>query len=139
MSTGLKASGEVVQHRSGGDPSTPIKLPGRTKYDSITLNRGVVADQSFSNWASQVWSYGSALGSEVSLANFRKDIYLDFLNEAGQLVVNYKISNGWVFERQILHNPQFLQHNLSLRPGLSLQEKLAAIFQESLERSSQRG
>ncbi len=139
MLTGLQASGEVVQHRSGGDPSTSHKSPGRNQYDAVTLNRGITTDQSFANWASSVWNYGSSLGSEVSLANFRKDLYLEFINEAGQAVVKHKISNGWVFEQQLLHNPQFLQHNLSQQPGLSFQEKLAAIFQDSLDRSNRSG
>ncbi len=137
--SGLNPTGEVVKHRSGGDPSTAIKSPGRNKFDSITLERGIINDQSFSSWASSVLSYGSSLGSEVSLANFRKDIYLEFMNEAGQPVVKHKISQGSVFEQQLLHNLQFIQHNLSQQPGLNLQEKLAAIFQESLERSSRGG
>jgi T4-like virus tail tube protein gp19 len=47
-------------------------------------------------------NYGSALGSEVSLANFRKDIYLEFYNEAGQLVIAYKIYRCWVSEYQAM-------------------------------------
>ena len=35
------------------------------------------------------------LGSEVALADFRKDIYLEFYNEAGQLVLAYKIYRCW--------------------------------------------
>ena len=42
------------------------------------------------------------LGSEVSLANFRKDIYLEFYNEAGQLVIAYKIYRCWVSEYQAM-------------------------------------
>ncbi len=137
--TGLRASGDVVQYRSGGDPSTSHKSPGRDKYGPITLNRGITNDQSFVNWASSVWNYGSSLGSEVSLANFRKDIYLEFINEAGQGVVKHKISHGWVFEHQLVHNPQFLQHNLSQQLGLSFHEKLASIFQDSLDRSRRSG
>ena len=39
MST-LKRTTEVVEHRSGGDPSTDHKSPGRNKYDAITMERG---------------------------------------------------------------------------------------------------
>ncbi|MGH9609149.1 MAG: phage tail protein, partial [Bryobacteraceae bacterium] len=42
------------------------------------------------------------LGSEVSLADFRKDVYLEFYNEAGQLVIAYKIYRCWVSEYQAL-------------------------------------
>ena len=45
--TGLKRTTEVVEHRSGGDPSTSHKSPGRTKYDAITLDRGLTQDMAF--------------------------------------------------------------------------------------------
>jgi phage tail-like protein len=100
--TGLKRTTEVVEHRSGGDPSTSHKSPGRTKYEAITLERGLTQDRAFHDWAGLVWNFGSALGSEVSLANFRKNIYLEFYNEAGQLVIAYKIYRCWVSEYQAM-------------------------------------
>lgn len=100
--TGLKRMTEVVEHRSGGDPSTSNKSPGRTKYEAITLERGLTQDRAFHDWAGLVWNFGSALGSEVSLANFRKDIYLEFYNEAGQLVMAYRIYRCWVSEYQAM-------------------------------------
>lgn len=100
--TGLKRTTEVVEHRNGGDPSTSHKSPGRTKYEAITLERGLTQDMEFHNWAGKVWSIGGALGAEVSLADFRKDIYLEFYNEAGQLVIAYKIYRCWVSEYQAL-------------------------------------
>jgi phage tail-like protein len=100
--TGLKRTTEVVEHRNGGDPSTSHKSPGRTKYEALTLERGLTQDMEFHNWAGKVWSIGGALGAEVSLADFRKDIYLEFYNEAGQLVIAYKIYRCWVSEYQAL-------------------------------------
>ncbi|MGA2636557.1 phage tail protein [Methylocella sp.] len=87
----LKRTTEVVEHRAGGDPSTSRKSPGRTQYELITLERGVSEDIEFEQWANKVWTLGAGLGSEVSLADFRKDIFLEFYNEAGQLVLSYKI------------------------------------------------
>jgi phage tail-like protein len=98
----LKRSIEVVEHRSGGDASTARKSPGRMKYDAITLERGLTQDSAFHDWAGLVWSYGAGLGSEVSLANFRKSLYLEFYNEAGQLVMAYKIYRCWVSEYQAM-------------------------------------
>ncbi len=98
----LKRTTEVVKHRFGGDPSTSHKSPAKTDYDAIMLEQGVTMDTSFNDWAALVWNYGAALGSEVSLANFRKDIYLEFLNEAGQLVIAYQIYRCWVSEYQAL-------------------------------------
>ena len=96
----LKRSTEVVEHREGGDPSTSRKSPGRTKYEAITLERGVTHDLEFEKWANKVWNYGTALGAEVSLKEFRKDIILEIYNEAGQLAISYKIFRSWVSEYQ---------------------------------------
>ena len=98
----LKRTTEVVEHRVGGDPSTSHKSPGRTKYEAITLERGVTHDVAFEQWANKVWNYGSGLGSEVSLKDFRKEIIIEVYNEAGQLAIAYKVYRCWVSEYQAL-------------------------------------
>lgn len=98
----LKRSTEVVEHREGGDPSTSRKSPGRTKYDAITLERGVTHDLEFEAWANKVWHVGTGLGAEVSLKDFRKDLIIEVYNETGQLALAYKIYRCWVSEYQAL-------------------------------------
>ena len=98
----LKRSTEPVEHREGGAPSTSRKSPGRTKYEAITLERGVTHDTEFEKWANKVWNFGSGLGAEVSLEDFRKDLVLELYNEAGQLVIAYKVFRAWVSEFQAL-------------------------------------
>ena len=98
----LKRSTEVVEHREGGDPSTSRKSPGRTKFEAVTLERGVTHDVEFERWANSVWNYGAGLGAEVSLQTFRKDIILELYNEAGQLALSYKLFRCWVSEFQAL-------------------------------------
>jgi phage tail-like protein len=93
---------EVVEHREGGDPSTSHKSPGLTRYEPITLERGVTHDTAFEDWANLVWKPGAGLGAEVALKEFRKDIILEFYNEAGQLVLAYKAYRCWVSEYQAL-------------------------------------
>ena len=100
--SGLKRSTEVVEHREGGDPSASRKSPGRNKYDAITLERGVTHDTAFEQWAGKVWQSGAALGAEVSLADFRKDVILELYNEAGQKVIAYIIHRCWVSEYQAM-------------------------------------
>ena len=53
-SSALKRTTEVVKHREGGDNSTDRKSPGRTKYEAITLERGVTHDPEFEKWANMV-------------------------------------------------------------------------------------
>jgi phage tail-like protein len=97
---GLKRTTEVVKHREGGDPSSSRKSPGRTEYEAITIERGVTHDVAFEQWANKVWNYGSGLGKEVSLADFRKDLVIEVYNEAGQAAVRYKVFRCWVSEFQ---------------------------------------
>jgi len=96
--SGLKRTTEVIEHREGGDPSTSRKSPGRTQFEAITLERGVTYDHEFEAWANKVWQFGAGLGAEVALADFRKDILLEFYNEAGQLALSYKIFRCWPSE-----------------------------------------
>jgi phage tail-like protein len=98
----LRRTTEVIEHREGGDPSTSRKSPGRTKYEAITLERGVTHDTDFEAWASKLWNFGSGAGAEVSLADFRKDVILDIFNEAGQKVLSYQLYRCWVSEFQAL-------------------------------------
>ncbi len=98
--SGLKRTTEVVKHREGGDPSSSRKSPGRTEYEAITIERGVTHDVDFEQWANKVWNYGSGLGKEVSLADFRKDLVIEVYNEAGQAAVRYKVYRCWVSEFQ---------------------------------------
>ena len=98
----LKRSTEMVEHREGGDPSTSRKSPGRTKFEAITLERGVTHDTEFEKWANKVWNFGTGLGAEVSLKDFRKDLIIEVYNEAGQLALAYKVFRCWVSEFQAL-------------------------------------
>jgi len=98
----LKRSTEMVEHREGGNPSTSNKSPGRTKYEAVTLERGVTHDTEFEKWANKVWNFGSGLGAETSLKDFRKNITIDVYNEAGQKVLAYNVFRCWVSEYQAL-------------------------------------
>jgi phage tail-like protein len=98
----LKRTTEVIESREGGDPSSSHRSPGRTKYEAITLERGVTHDLEFEAWAHKVWQRGAALGAEVSLKDFRKDIVIELYNEAGQLVIAYNVFRCWVSEYQAL-------------------------------------
>jgi phage tail-like protein len=98
----LKRTTEVVKHREGGDPSSSRKMPGRTEYEPISIERGVTHDLRFEEWVLKTWQFGAGLGAEVSLKDFRKDIILEVYNEAGQLTITYTIFRCWVSEYQAL-------------------------------------
>lgn len=97
---GLKRSTEPIEHREGGDPSTKRKSPGPSKYEAITLERGVTHDPEFENWANLVHNYKG--DASMSLNKFRKDITIELLNEQGTVVMAYKVYRCWVSEYQAL-------------------------------------
>jgi phage tail-like protein len=100
--TALKRTTKLIEHREGGDASTNRKSPGRTTYDAITLSRGVTHDLEFEKWANKVWTLNNNLGKEISLKDFRKEIIIEVLNEAGQIAIAYHVYRCWVSEYQAL-------------------------------------
>ena len=92
----LKRTTEVVSHREGGDISTPRLSPGASKFDPITLERGISFAPEFEAWANLV--YSTEGDGAVSLANFRKDILIEFLNLQGTVVRAYRVFRCWVSE-----------------------------------------
>jgi phage tail-like protein len=91
----LKRTTEVVSHREGGD-FTQRHSPGASKFDPITLERGITFDPEFERWANLV--YSTEGDGAVSLANFRKDIYIEMLNLQGTVVRAYRVFRCWVSE-----------------------------------------
>jgi phage tail-like protein len=97
---GLKRNTDVIEYKSGGD-AIIRKGPGRTKYEPITLERGVTFSTDFHDWANatQVLDKGAP---SSSLKNLRKDIRIELMNEAGQPVHRYLVYRCWVSEFQAL-------------------------------------
>ncbi|MDQ3770826.1 MAG: phage tail protein [Actinomycetota bacterium] len=102
--SGLRRTTDVVEQRDGSDPNHARLSPGVTRYEPLVLERGVTHDTEFEEWARKVLTVGAGLGGEVPLKDFRKDVIVELLNEAGQLVLAYKIYRCWVSEYQALSN-----------------------------------
>jgi phage tail-like protein len=94
--SGLRRTTQVVSYRDGLDLSRERKSPGRTTFDPIALERGVTHDHSFEAWANKVWTGQS--GIQTSLKDFRKDIRIELLNEAGQIVLAWMVYRCWPSE-----------------------------------------
>ena len=94
----LKRSTEVVSHREGADPSLQRRSPGQTAFEPIVISRGRTHDTEFEHWANKVWQLGAAPGGEVSLRDFRKDIIIEILNEAGQVALAFIVRRCWPAE-----------------------------------------
>ncbi|MBA4719429.1 MAG: phage tail protein [Nitrosopumilus sp.] len=94
--TALKRTTEALPHRSGGDNSTDGKSPGKTTYEGVTLEKGLIHSRKFEEWANKVHPYES-LG-EMDLAGYKKDLQLEVHNERGEAVFVYNLINCWVSE-----------------------------------------
>jgi phage tail-like protein len=92
----LKRTTEIVSHREGGDVSTPRHSPASSKFEAITLERGITFASEFETWANLV--YSTEGDGAVSLAGFRKDITIEMLNLQGTVVKRYNVFRCWVSE-----------------------------------------
>jgi phage tail-like protein len=92
---GLMRRTEVAAPRSGGDPSMPRRAPGLTSFEPLVLERPLTSDVDFERWANKVWNFGSGLGSEVSLRDFRKDIIIELFNDLDQKVMAFQVFRCW--------------------------------------------
>jgi len=70
-------------------------MPGITTYEPIVLERGRTHDTSFETWVNKVWNFGSGLGSEVSLGDYKKDLIIELYNEAGQMAMAWRVYRAW--------------------------------------------
>jgi phage tail-like protein len=78
---------DVIDYREGGDRSYVRKLPGLTKFGNVTLKRGVSTSLELFNWHLQV--------VRGQIANARRNVVIVVLDDAGQDVARFQISEAW--------------------------------------------
>ena len=83
--TGLSPEPGTPKKRSGK------KIPGLHKFGNITLKHGMLTDIKFLDWVTLVTGK-----SEAEAKNLRKNIILEYCNEAGEVIASYRLINGWV-------------------------------------------
>jgi len=92
----LTASTEALAWRCGGDSNSPRMLAGKTKYEPITLERGLSLDSDFEDWANLVNNFDTHLAETDN--DFRKDISIEIMDLDGRVVLKYNIYSCWVSE-----------------------------------------
>ena len=108
----LKRSSDAIDYMEGGN-GIILKGLGRTKYEPITMERGITFDTDFEAWANaaQVLTSGSP---STSLTGLRKEIRIVLLNEAAQPVHQYKVHRCWVSEFQALPDLDASQNGVAI-------------------------
>jgi phage tail-like protein len=110
--TGLKRTSDVIDYIEGGN-AVILKGLGRMKYEPVTLERGITFDTDFEDWAdaAQKLDKGSPA---TSLANLRKEVRIELLNEAAQPVHRYTVHRCWVSEFQALPDLDASQNGVAI-------------------------
>lgn len=72
-------------------------IPGQVSFEPIVVERGLIIDGDFATWANKVWDYAGSGGHgvELSLSDFRRDLQIELMNQAGQLRARYLVFNSW--------------------------------------------
>lgn len=94
----LTKTTEPIDWRQAGDNNTTRKLPGKTKYEPITLEAGITQDKEFEEWADMVNKYNA--DNLMSADDFRRQLKVEVYdmqtNSTGTPVLSYTIEEAWV-------------------------------------------
>ena len=93
--SGIGRSQDVIEHRAGDDPGAIVtKIPGLVKYSSITLEKGMSANQDFIKWCQD-------MVDTTAESLLKKDIQVDVLDKTGAISKTYSVKNAWPSSVQI--------------------------------------
>jgi phage tail-like protein len=98
--SGIKRSSDPIEYKEGGN-AIILKGLGRTKYEPITLERGVTHDSDFEDWANAAQKLDNGHPTQ-SLKDLRRTIHIVLLNEQGQPVHRWTVYRCWVSEFQAI-------------------------------------
>ncbi|GAA6179488.1 MULTISPECIES: phage tail protein [unclassified Shimia] len=99
----VKKTTEAIEWRAAGDAGIVRKMPGRTKFEPISLERGLTHDKQFLNWANQVNNPDGPAAN--SLLQYRKSLRVVVHNMQATPVMAINLRRAWVSEFQAL--PEF--------------------------------
>jgi phage tail-like protein len=93
---GLSATIDVIEHREGGDNTTPRKLPGMTKHGNITLKWGMVDDTELYQWHQNIVNAVKVNGDLD-----RRNGSIRLLDRAGNEVTRWDFVRAWPTKYEI--------------------------------------
>jgi len=93
--SGLVWNTQVISYREGGDSSQFVHGPGLTAFEPVVLSRGRTQDTAFEDWADLIWNMQSGAVTPMQLNEIRKNVRIDLMNEAHQVVMRYILRRCW--------------------------------------------
>ena len=94
--SGLKKFKEDIDPKI--DKPSSNKYAKGTKFGAITLERGITADPEFDEWANSTLKMKN---TNKNLANLKRNLLLEILNEKLNPVARYRLFGCWVSEYAI--------------------------------------
>ncbi len=87
--SGFGSESEVVEHKAVDSKGMPViqKIPGRVKWDNITLRRGITSDMALWQWRQKV--------IQGDIQGARKNGSVVLLDREFKEVARFNFVNGW--------------------------------------------
>lgn len=108
----LKRTTEGIDWWEAGDNFNPRRIPGKTKYEPITLEKGMTDDKVFEDWANLVNKYK---GNAINLEQFRKNIQLMVCDLNGTPKITFNLFDCWVSEFQAVPDMDVSQNAVAIQ------------------------
>jgi len=109
--SGLKKTTEGVDWWQAGDNFNPQRLPGKTKYEAISLEQGMTESKVFEDWATLVNNHSGNTMAD----NFRKNIEIHICDHNGVTLTQYNVFDCWVSEYQAVPALDVSQNGVAIR------------------------
>lgn len=87
--TGLGSENEVVEYKASGPKGEYVikKVPGRLKWNNVTLKRGITDSMDMWQWRKQV--------EQGKISGARKNGTITMYNQQGDPVAKWNFTNAW--------------------------------------------
>lgn len=87
--SGLGSESEIVEHKIVGDGGQEIvrKIPGRRKWENITLKRGITANMDFWDWRKMI--------DDGDVSGARRNGSIIMYDQEGGEVARWNFEQGW--------------------------------------------
>lgn len=104
-----------IEYRENTHGNTVVKQPGLTKYENISLRRGVTKDNGLYSWYTKVNTEAGSLNKfQETLAglasipfqdpNFRREVLISSMDRTGKFTKHWFLYNAWPVEYKGLND-----------------------------------